>query len=73
MYLPAVHCINIWFLKQLVSSKKKAIKSDRVKVLFVPQYETLAMDDIMQWALKHWPNIQLYFPDERDRHMLPRQ
>jgi hypothetical protein len=72
-YLPGPHTINLWFLKQLLNMQKKAIKSDKVKVLYVPQYETLSIEEIMTWVLGHWPAIVQYLPDERDRHMLPRQ
>ena len=60
-------------MKSIIGMTKKAIKSDKVKVLYVPQYETLSSESILDWAFANKPAIADYFPDERDIHLLPRQ
>jgi len=73
LYLAPFHTVNVYFLKQLLDTTKKSIKADKIKVLYVPQYETLSSEEILKWAFTHMPSIADYFPDERDIHMLPRQ
>ncbi len=48
------------------------IKCDAVKYLFAPQYEALSIDCIIEKAAEY-KGIDLYFPDARDQHKLPRQ
>ena len=48
------------------------IKCDQVKVMFVPQYESLSLERILNQARK-WQIVWDYLPDERDLHRLPRQ
>jgi len=71
--MPPFHTINVYFLKQILDTTKKSIKVDKVRVLYVPQYEALSSGEILRWAFARMPAIAEYFPDERDIHMLPRQ
>jgi len=71
--MPPFHTINVYFLKQILNMTKKAVKSDKVKVLYVPQYETLSSEIMLEWAFSRQPSIAEYFPDERDQGSLPRQ
>jgi len=48
--MPPFHNVNVFFLKQILNMTKKAIKSDKIKVLYVPQYEGLSSSDILRWA-----------------------
>ena len=38
-YLPRIEHITVYFLKEIISGKKKALKQNDVQHLFVPQYE----------------------------------
>ena len=40
--------------------------------MYVPQYETLSIDRILETARKN-PRINDYLPDDRDMHKVPRQ
>ena len=41
LYLPPFKSVNIYFMKEVMAMKKKAIKSKDVQHIFAPQYETL--------------------------------
>ena len=73
----------MYFLKDLIDGKKKCkdilesltpfavIKCDQVKVIFVPQYESLSMERVLDKA-REWPEVWQYMPDDRDIHRLPK-
>ena len=43
IYVPDYRTISIWHCKDLASGTKKAIFCDQVKVIFVPQYESVSI------------------------------
>ena len=49
-YLPAHTCLNGYFYKDLLSKAKRAIKCEEVAVIQVPQYETLTIAKILEFA-----------------------
>ena len=55
----------------LAMKKKLFIKCDDVKFLACPQYEGLAIHDILQEASKT-ELVCKYLPDDRDMHKVPR-
>ena len=55
----------------LCTKKKLFITCDEVKFLACPQYEGLAVHDILQEASKE-ERMHKYLPDERDMHKVPR-
>ena len=71
-YLPEMHTINVYYMKQILAKKKRSIKIDQVRHLYVKQYEELTISKILEYA-KDWPQVFEYLPDERDIHQLPRQ
>ena len=86
-FLPAPECCTIYFLKDLVSGKKKCesihlcftivcrvtvLKSDKALNLHVPCYEGLTVKEIMSKGLEH-NGVRDYLPDDRDIRRLPRQ
>ena len=42
VYLPPYATVTIWHLKDLASGLKRKIYCDDVKVIYVPQYETVS-------------------------------
>ena len=70
-YLPPYKCVNIYFMKALLSRKKRALKNDQVKHLSVPQYETLTISKILDFAAAY-PVVEDFLPEPRDIPMLPR-
>ena len=56
----------------LIGGKKKYIKCDDVRVCFVPHYDGLSVEKILEWAT-FFEDVDNYMPDERDRPKLPRQ
>ena len=83
-YLSAHETVTIYWLKDLINSKKQCkysarpltpcpdIKCDKVKIFFVPQYEGLSIETILGLRVWH-PEVNAYLPDDRDIHKLPRQ
>ena len=51
--------------------KKLLIKCDDVKFLSAPQYDGLAIHDILNEAIKY-PEVMKHLPDDRDMHKVPR-
>ena len=71
-YLPPYKCINVYFMKALMSNKKKALKTTAVKHLYAPQYDTLSVGKLLDFAAAY-PAIEEYLPEARDIPLLPRQ
>ena len=57
--------------RDLVAGKKKKVKCDQVKIIFIPQYDKLTIETILDQAAFH-PEVKDYLPDERDLPKLPR-
>ena len=38
-YLPEMHTINVYYMKQILAKKKRSIKIGEVRHLYVKQYE----------------------------------
>ena len=55
-----------------MAKKKKTIRVNEVRHLYVKQYEDLTIAKILSYA-QAWPEVFEYLPDERDIHSLPRQ
>ena len=47
------------------------VKCSDVKVMFVPQFESLSVELMFQKA-REWEKVWEYLPEERDLHRLPR-
>ena len=86
VYLPHHKHITIWYLKDVLSGKKKRkfnrsvllmcfqiidVDGHEVKTLNVPYYEYLTMAKFWDFAKGH-PEVFEYMPDEEDRDALPR-
>ena len=71
-YLPPYHCVTVYFMKDLVAGKKKAVKNTDIVHVAAPQYSALSIEKIIGQATQH-PAILDYFPDPRDMAALPRQ
>ena len=71
-YLPEIESVTIYFLKDIASSERKFLKSDKIKHLTVPHFEGLTVDDFLAYADSN-PRCALYFPPEKEIPKLPRQ
>ena len=72
LYLPPFKSVNIFFMKEIMSMKKKALKSKDVKHIFAPHYETLTCAKIYQFVQDN-AEARVYFPVDKDILSLPRQ
>ena len=70
MLTSAINSVPLVFA-DLCTKKKLFIKCDDVKFLACPQYEGLAVHDILEEAGKD-ERVLKYLPDERDMHKVPR-
>ena len=75
-YLSSYETVTIYFCRDLISGKKKSkqgnfkltavivLPNHAVSVAFVPQYESLSRECILDRALA-WKEVWNYLPDER--------
>ena len=52
-YLPSYDTVTLYFLRDLVSAKRRIIKCEDVKVIQIPQFEHLAIPDMLEFARQH--------------------
>ena len=71
-YLPAVHTMTVWHLRDLAMGKKQILKANGIKVLNVPQFEGLSIEEFLAFA-SGYPSIANALPVEREICKLPRQ
>ena len=71
-YMPPYKSVNVYFLKALISGKKRAIKTNDVRHLYAPQYDSLSISKILEFA-SAFPAVNEYLPEARDIPALPRQ
>ena len=71
-YLPAYRTVTIYFLKSILNKEKKAIKAGQIKYLYAPQYESLSIKKIIEFAVQ-FDGVIDHFPEPRDWASLPRQ
>ena len=71
-YLPAMHTLTVYFMKDLIEGKKKFVPMDRVVHAHVPAYENLKLADIFNEFLKHQAVIQ-FLPDDKELRKTPKQ
>ena len=54
-----------------MAKKRKAIKASEVQTITVPQYESLSIKKMLEFAADY-PDAENYFPDHREIPQLPR-
>ena len=72
LYMPPFKSVNVYFMKSIMNMERKAIKKNAVKYIFAPQYDTLSIEKILEFANQYGEFVR-HLPDPRDIHMLPRQ
>ena len=53
IYLPPAHTVNIWHLKDLCSNKRRLIKCNEVRVIALPFYEGISIEEILEFGSSH--------------------
>ena len=72
-YLPGYDTVTVWHLRDMAAGKRTVIKSENIKHLHVPQFEHLAIKDMMEYC-SAIPKVMKAFPTEaREIEKLPRQ
>ena len=64
--------MTVWHLRDLATGQKKYIRSDKVRVLNVPQFEGLTTADVLTFA-KAYSAVAEHLPIEKEFAKLPRQ
>ena len=72
-YLPACDTVTIYFLKDIVSGTRRAMKGTDIVHLACPQYETLSTEKILDWARTQQSSLGVYLPVEKEIAHLPKQ
>ena len=71
MTLPfATDNTTIYFIKDIMARKKGYIRNDQVQTLFVPQYNNLSLERILNFV---GDNISDFLPDDLDLPKVPKQ
>ena len=70
--MPPIKCMNIYFAKAVIGKKKRAIKTNAIKYLYAPQYDTLSIKKVLDFAAAY-AGFEDYMPDAKDVPLLPRQ
>lgn len=72
-YLPGYDNVTIWHLRDLAAGKRTMIKSKNIKHLYVPQFEHLAIKDMLEYC-SGIPKVMKAFPvEEKEIKKMPRQ
>ena len=71
-YLPAYKVVSIYWMKDLLSKRRKAVKSADVQTINVPMYDSLSIKKMLDFAAAY-NEVEDYFPDPREIPQLPRQ
>ena len=71
LYMPSYKTVSVYWMKDLLSKKKKAIMASEVQTLNVPQYESLSIKKLLDFAASH-QGVADFFPDPREISQLPR-
>jgi len=69
-YLPSYDVITVWHLRDLAEGRRKIIKCTDVKVIQLPYYEGLTIDDILKWAKRHNNGSAMKALPEVDKEIL---
>ena len=70
-YLPSYETVTVWHLRDLAMGVKTIIKCDAVKVIDVPQFEGLAIQQIFEFA-RNSPAIEALLPPSKEITKLSR-
>ena len=65
-YLPAIHTVTTWHLRDLCSNQRRRISCDQVQVIQVPYFDNMSIEDFVEYAEGH-PNREAMraLPSER--------
>ena len=73
-YCPSKDTVTIWHLRDLANGSKRSLFACDVEHLYVPQYESLSLEKMIEWAEQNFPRVLSEFlPIERELFKLPRQ
>ena len=73
VYLSSYETMTVWHMRDLCSKKRRMIKSENVRHIIIPQFEGLAIEDLLSYASQH-SNVMEALPlVAKETKKLPRQ
>ena len=63
---------TIYWLREIMSGKRKFLKHHEMRSCYCPQYQSLSIAHVLEFAFSY-PNVRDYFPEDRDMPRLPRE
>jgi hypothetical protein len=73
-FCPPRDVVTAFHLKDMINGSKGYVKGSDIQHLTVPQYESLSLDKILEWAnQRHSDVVKRMFPIERELQKFPRQ
>ena len=51
-YVPSFETVTVWHLRDLASNKRKRISCDDIKIMQLPHYEGLTIEDLLEYAME---------------------
>ncbi len=72
-YLSSIETMTVWHMKDLVNGNRKMIKSKDIKHVIIPQFEGLAIHDLMDFARQYDDVLAALPMVETELKKLPRQ
>ena len=63
--------MTIYFLKDIISRKKKYLNNADIQTVHVPQYKNLSLEKIFDFVVSK-PQVEYYLPDEPDLKKVPK-
>ena len=64
IYLSSYETMTVWHMRDLVANKRRPIRSDQVKTIIIPQFEGLAVEDLLTYAMQY-PEVMRALPLEK--------
>jgi hypothetical protein len=72
-YLSGYDTMTVWHMRDLVASKRRAIKSNKVRHITIPQFSGLSIEELLQYATR-FPKVMEALPIvQKEVKKLPRQ
>ena len=72
-YLSGYETMTVWHMRDLCSNKRLRIRGDQVRHIIIPQFDGLAIDDLLGYASRY-PEVMRALPiSQKEIRKLPRQ
>ena len=70
-YLPPIHTLTVYFLKDLIEGKKRYVPMSKVVHVHVPAYDSLKIEEIFTFFMQH-ENVIFFMPHDKELRKMPK-